>query len=173
MGISEKEYAEMLRRNGGPDGIAVISDPGKMTIDYGQMQLRQAGDLGAPAEQSLSCTLAAQSLVLPLPPSTNANWDNYNGRTVLSEESRNFRANVKLLANIAGVRPFDGDVAIYAHVYRSRADQDLDNYSGKTVLDALNGVLFHDDIQVVELHSFRHDDKTNPRIEVEVRKITN
>jgi len=27
MGISEREYQEMLRRNGGPDGIAVINDP--------------------------------------------------------------------------------------------------------------------------------------------------
>ena len=114
----------------------------------------------------------AQSIVLPLPPSTNANWDHYSGRTVLSEETRNYRANVRLLANIARVRPFDGDVAVYVHVYRSRADQDLDNYSGKTVLDSLNGVLFHDDIQVVELHSWRHDDKENPRIEVEVRRVT-
>ena len=171
MGMSEKEYAEMLRRNGGPDGIAVISDPGKITIDYGQMQLRQAGDLGAPAEQSLSCTLAAQSLVLPLPPSTNANWDNFNGRTVLSEAARNFRANVKLLANIAGVRPFDGDVAIYTHVYRSRADQDLDNYDSKALWDALQGVMFRNDKQVVERHSWRHDDKVNPRVEVEVRRV--
>ncbi len=29
MGISEREYQEMLRRNGGPDGITVISDPRK------------------------------------------------------------------------------------------------------------------------------------------------
>ena len=27
MGISEREYRAMLRRNGGPDGIAVINDP--------------------------------------------------------------------------------------------------------------------------------------------------
>lgn len=175
MGISEREYQAMLKSNGGPDGIAVISDPGKVTIDYGQLG-RQAGSLGLPTVQALTNplppSLVAQSIVLPLPPSTNANWDHFSERTVLSEETRNYRKNVRLLANIARVQPFDGDVAVYVHVYRSRADQDLDNYSGKTVLDALNGVLFHDDIQVVELHSFRRDDKTNPRIEVEVRRVT-
>lgn len=175
MGISEKQYQAMLKSNGGPDGIAVISDPGKVTIDYSQVQ-RQTGALGQATAQALESplpvNLVTQSIVLPLPPSTNANWDHFSGRTVLSEESRNYRANVRLLANIARVRPFDGDVAVYVHVYRSRADQDLDNYSGKTVLDSLNGVLFHDDIQVVELHSWRHDDKENPRIEVEVRRVT-
>ena len=171
MGISEKQYQAMLKSN---DQVGVISDPGKVTIDYSQVQ-RQAGSLGQATAQALEsplpANLVAQSIVLPLPPSTNANWDHYSTRTVLSEESRNYRANVRLLANIARVRPFDGDVAVYVHVYCSRADQDLDNYSGKTVLDSLNGVLFHDDIQVVELHSWRHDDKENPRIEVEVRRI--
>lgn len=171
MGISEREYQAMLKSNGGPDGIAVISDPGKVTIDYGQLG-RQAGSLGLPTVQALTNplppSLVAQSIVLPLPPSTNANWGHFSERTVLSEETRNYRKNVRLLANIARVQPFDGDVAVYVHVYRSRADQDLDNYDSKTLLDALHGVLFHDDIQVVERHSWRHDDKTNPRVEVEV-----
>ena len=74
-------------------------------------------------------------------------------------------------SNIAGVRPFDGDVAIYTHVYRSRADQDLDNYDSKALWDALQGVMFRNDKQVVERHSWRHDDKVNPRVEVEVRRV--
>ena len=177
MGITLKQ----LRAQCSPDtlelsaaALAELDQSGKVVIDYGQVQ-RQAGALGQATAQALEsplpANLVAQSIVLPLPPSTNANWDHYSGRTVLSEETRNFRANVRLLANIARVRPFDGDVAVYVHVYRSRADQDLDNYAGKTVLDALQGVLFHDDIQVVELHSWRHDDKANPRVEVEVRRI--
>jgi hypothetical protein len=35
MGISEKQYQAMLKSN---DQVAVISDPGKVTIDYGQVQ---------------------------------------------------------------------------------------------------------------------------------------
>jgi Holliday junction resolvase RusA-like endonuclease len=161
MGITLKE----LKAQCSTDTAALNADV------FGATALRNAGDLGAGVEQALSRQgRAAQSIVLPLPPSTNANWHNYNGRTVLSDETCNYRAAVKLLANAAGVYPFDGDVAVYVSVYRSRADQDLDNYSGKTLLDALNGVMFHDDIQVVELHSFRRDDKANPRVEVEVRK---
>ena len=71
-----------------------------------------------------------------------------------------------------GAPGFDGDVAIYTHVYRARADQDLDNYDSKALWDALQGVMFRNDKQVVERHSWRHDDKVNPRVEVEVRRIT-
>ena len=132
------------------------------------------GMTGAGVEAGLEqahAGMVSQSIVLPLPPSTNDNWDNFNGRTVLSEAARNFRAGVKLRANIAGLRPFTGDVAVYVHVYRSNALQDLDNYDSKALLDALHGVMFHNDRQVVERHSWRHDDKTNPRVEVEVRKV--
>jgi Holliday junction resolvase RusA-like endonuclease len=157
MGISEKQYQAMLKSN---DQVGVISDPGKVTIDYSQVQ-RQAGSLGQATAQALEsplpANLVAQSLVLPLPPSTNANWDHYSARTVLSEESRNYRANVRLLANIARVRPFDGDVAVYVHVYRSRQRGDLDNFA-KALCDSLNGIAYFDDDQITELHMFRHED---------------
>ena len=170
MGISEKQYQAMLKSN---DQVGVISDPGKVTIDYGQAQ-RQAGALGQATAQALESPLpanmVAQSIVLPLPPSTNANWDHYSGRTVLSEETRNFRANVRLLANIARVRPFDGDVAVYVHVYRARQRGDLDNFA-KALCDSLNGIAYFDDDQITELHMFRHDDPKEPRAEVEVRRI--
>ena len=170
MGISEKQYQAMLKSN---DQVAVISDPGKVTIDYGQVQ-RQAGALGQATAQALESplpvNLVAQSIVLPLPPSTNANWDHYSGRTVLSEESRNYRANVRLLANIARLRPFDGDVAVYVHVYRARQRGDLDNFA-KVLCDSLNGIAYADDDQITELHMFRHDDPKEPRVEVEVRRI--
>lgn len=29
----------------------------------------------------------------------------------------------------------------------------------------------HDDSQVIELHMWRHDDKAQPRVEVEVRRV--
>jgi Holliday junction resolvase RusA-like endonuclease len=44
--------------------------------------------------------------------------------------------------------------------------------ANKVTLDALCGVLYGDDDQIVELHSFRHDDKNNPRVEVEVRRVS-
>lgn len=172
-------YASMnaLRRTLSPD-VAVVDDtaprPPIALAPAELAALGYAGDLGAGVEMALEqarAGMVSQSIVLPLPPSTNDNWDNFNGRTVLSEAARSFRAGVKLRASIAGVRPFDGDVAVYVHVYRANGKQDLDNYDGKALLDALQGVMFHNDRQVVERHSWRHDDKVNPRVEVEVRKI--
>ena len=32
------------------------------------------------------------------------------------------------------------------------------------MLDALNGIVYLDDSQVVEIHAFREDDKENPRV---------
>ena len=171
---ADAEIAALLRRN--PElGVNDQAPRAPLALAPAELAaLGLVGDLGAPAEMALNGAgvgLVSQSIVLPLPPSTNDNWDNFNGRTVLSEAARNFRAGVKLRANIAGVRPFDGDVAVYVHVYRSNALQDLDNYDSKALLDALHGVMFHNDRQVVERHSWRHDDKANPRVEVEVRKV--
>lgn len=151
-----------LEANAGALGVDGGHGP---TPDYYAAFLADA--VGVPLEHGI----VSQSIVLPLPPSTNDNWDNFNGQTVLSKAARNFRANVKLCANVAGLRPFTGDVAVYVHVYRSNALQDLDNYDSKALLDALHGVMFHNDRQVVERHSWRHDDKANPRVEVEVRKV--
>ena len=55
MGISEKQYQAMLKSN---DQVGVISDPGKVTIDYGQVQ-RQAGALGQATAQALATPLPA------------------------------------------------------------------------------------------------------------------
>jgi Holliday junction resolvase RusA-like endonuclease len=38
----------------------------------------------------------------------------------------------------------------------------------KALLDSLNGLAWDDDSQIEVLHVFRHDDKANPRVEVEV-----
>ncbi len=35
----------------------------------------------------------------------------------------------------------------------------------------LQGVMYHNDAQVVECHGWRHDDFDNPRVEVEVQEV--
>jgi Holliday junction resolvase RusA-like endonuclease len=145
------------------DGAALLSQDADADANE-----RNAGSLGA---VGLPAGRVSQSIVLPLPPSTNDNWHNYNGRTVLSDEAKSFRAGVKLIAAHQGIHPFDGDVAIYVHLYRANVLQDLDNYDSKALWDALQGVMFHNDRQVVERHGWRHDDFANPRVEVEVRKV--
>lgn len=41
----------------------------------------------------------------------------------------------------------------------------------KIMLDALQGHAFHNDSQVSMLHAVRLDDKTNPRVEVEISQL--
>ncbi len=37
--------------------------------------------------------------------------------------------------------------------------------------NALKGICFADDKQIIEIHAFRFDDKTNPRIEIDLKEI--
>ena len=55
-------------------------------------------------------------------------------------------------------------------VYRARRAGDLDN-SLKVLLDALNGIAFEDDSQVVEIHARREEDPANPRVEVQIEPL--
>ena len=112
----------------------------------------------------------AQSIVLALPPSANIYWRYGSGGVHVSEEAKNYKAGVAWKALHQRMVPFAGPVAVYVNVYRSRKAGDLDNYN-KVLLDALKGVAYSDDDQVVELHAWRHDDKDNPRVEVEIRKV--
>ena len=113
---------------------------------------------------------ASQSIVLPLPPSANVYWRNYRGRTVVSASAKAYKAGVGLVAQHHGMHPMTGPIAVYVHVYRARKVGDLDNYK-KVLYDALQGIAYNDDDQIVEEHSWRWDDKANPRVEVEIRRV--
>lgn len=106
-------------------------------------------------------------LELPYPPSANRYWRNYRGRMVKSDEARKYQTGAGWCARAAGAQLIDGDVALELRLFRPQRRGDLDNRI-KAVLDALNGVLYKDDKQVVELHAFLADDKHNPRVEVTI-----
>lgn len=146
------DLAALLRNS--PDvGIADISG----------LNVTPAVDAGAP-------TLAAQRIELPLPPSANRYWRYTSTGVYVTEEAQNYKAGVMLRARCTNMRPYAGNVAVYVHVYRQQQRGDLDNYA-KVLCDSLNGAAYNDDSQVVELHMFRHDDKRNPRVEVEIREV--
>jgi crossover junction endodeoxyribonuclease RusA len=107
------------------------------------------------------------TVVLPYPPSANRYWRNWRGRMVVSKEARDFKAQVKALA--AGTKPLEGDVCVYLDIFRPQKSGDLDNFI-KVTLDALKGIAFEDDRQVVYIEASRWDDKKNPRVVATVTK---
>lgn len=71
-------------------------------------------------------------------------------------------------ARRAGVKPHDEPVHLVVRFYRFDARRcDLDNLV-KTVGDALNGIAWNDDSQVVLLTAAKLVDRGNPRTEVEI-----
>lgn len=102
-------------------------------------------------------------LELPEPPSANRYWRMARGRLYASSEAKAYKAEVVARAIRAGYRtatdlPFPKGISIVVRVewHRSRRAGDLDNRL-KIVMDALNGVLWADDMQVVEIHAYRYD----------------
>lgn len=109
-------------------------------------------------------------LTLPLPPLLNRYYRTDRGITHLSDDGRAFKRDVFVIAKAAGVVPLQGAVRVRIDVYRKRKAGDVDGYC-KSVLDALNGLAYDDDSQVVELLVRRFDDKANPRAEVCIEEV--
>lgn len=109
-------------------------------------------------------------LVLPYPPSTNRYWKVWRGRAVISAEAKAYKQGVRLRALTEGLKkPLSGPVVLSLTIYRPRKAGDLSNRI-KVLEDALNGIAFEDDSQVVEIHARREDDKDNPRVVVRVEE---
>ena len=110
---------------------------------------------------------ACCTLTLPYPPSVNRWTRVVGGRPILSAEARQYKQDAGVLALAAGVIPWPGPIAVSITVYRPRKRGDLDGIF-KLLIDALNGIAWVDDSQIVELHAFRRDDKHLPRAVVTV-----
>lgn len=89
---------------------------------------------------------------LPYPPSSNRYWRVWRGRAVKSTEARAYQAAVAL-AN-RGAVPLTGPVSVDLVVTRPAKRGDLDNFL-KVVLDALKGIAFVDDAQIVTIGARR------------------
>lgn len=108
------------------------------------------------------------SAILPLPPTLNSK---FISRTfVVSKEYRSFKDDVKSLQT-RDVRPKEGDVALTIVFYRKYKKGDVDGRI-KSLLDALQGIYYHNDAQVVELHAYNKQDKGNPRCELTVEYLS-
>lgn len=105
-------------------------------------------------------------LILPYPPSANRYWRHAQGRTYKSAEAVAYQKAVGWQCAALGLAPERERICINITFYRPIKRGDLDNRI-KVLLDALNGFVYVDDAQVVELHAYLRDDKAAPRVEVE------
>ncbi len=81
------------------------------------------------------------------------------------------RCQQEAMIAMVGRGPIEGDVALSMVFYRANKRRvDSDNMK-KSVMDAGNGVLWHDDSQVVVSMSIKGYDKEHPRVEVMVREL--
>jgi len=97
-------------------------------------------------------------LSLPLPPSANDNWTVVRGRMVKTKVAKEYQALAGWVAKEQGLRePLVGEVVLSVWVYRKAKRGDLDNYF-KVLLDALQGIAYANDSQIVELHAYRRED---------------
>lgn len=111
-------------------------------------------------------------LVLPYPPTANLYWRVFRGRAVKSQDARRYQTTAALLAtqqrsSQGHPARFSGPVALTIRAFRPRRIGDLDNLL-KVAIDALKGIAFADDSQVVAIRAERHDDAKNPRLEIDV-----
>lgn len=113
----------------------------------------------------------AMNLTLPLPPSANRYWRTTVRagfpHTYVSPEAKQYKALAYWTAKKQGAEPLDGEVIVRGTVYFPNRRGDLDNRT-KILLDALEGVAYHDDKQVWGIQWSRETDKTNPRVELEI-----
>jgi crossover junction endodeoxyribonuclease RusA len=109
-------------------------------------------------------------ITLPFPPSANRYWRRYRNVMCLSAEAKEYRRAAQHVLAQNNVVPIQGAVAITLHFYRPRKSGDMDNRM-KQLLDSLQGHAYNDDAQIVEMHAYRHDDKANPRVEIEARAV--
>lgn len=105
---------------------------------------------------------------LPYPPSLNRYYRTFQGRILLSREGRLYKEEVAAYALTQRLTPISGPVKLSLAVFRPQKRGDLDNTT-KALLDALNGITWNDDSQIVEMHLYRGDDKADPRVIGEVQ----
>ncbi|MCK7581077.1 MAG: RusA family crossover junction endodeoxyribonuclease [Chromatiales bacterium] len=100
------------------------------------------------------------AILLPYPVGSNRLWRNAKGRTIVSPEALAWKQEARLRAQVAGVRPIAGPVAVALVLHprltvKGRASEtrlDVDAPI-KPTLDALQGVAYANDKQVVRVQA--------------------
>lgn len=114
-------------------------------------------DMPRTAAVGMTTALRDSALKFPEPPSAGLYWRLWRGKIVKTAQARAYQQGVYHQALAEGRRPIeDCDVKVSLWWRPSSRRGDLDNRL-KVILDALQGALYENDRQVVELHAYRLD----------------
>ena len=102
--------------------------------------------------------MRAVTVELPLPPLANHYLRVAGNHIYKTGEAKAYRARCEATCRAALPAPFTGPVAVRFTWYRRRRMGDLDNVA-KVLFDALSGLLYADDKQIVEIHARRDDSR--------------
>lgn len=99
-------------------------------------------------------------MILPYPISANRYWRNVKGRMVRSQEAKEYKITAGWIAKSVGVKCTTNNVRVYIELHpkakvngeASETRLDLDNVL-KVCIDALNGIAYVDDKQVIEIYA--------------------
>lgn len=91
-------------------------------------------------------------LTLPYPPSMNRIWRHAHGRTYKAKDAQTYQLVAQARARAMGLsEPLTGPIRLWVSLHPpGKKSIDLDN-SMKAAIDALNGIAWMDDSQLVEI----------------------
>lgn len=109
-------------------------------------------------------------LSFDLPVSVNKMYTRGGTGVILTNEARIWKRYAALVAKNqwGDADPFKGDVRMEYHFIGSKSD--IDN-GIKLAQDALIGIAYLDDKQVIQIHAYLTRKDKNPRLEIEVKEL--
>lgn len=112
--------------------------------------------------------------VLPYPPSANAYWRSIvikgSVRVLVSKDAKQYKERAGMIARRLFPTPLKGPIGIQLRVYRPEKRGDLSNRI-KVLEDALSGIAYDDDSQIVEIRAYRHDSPRDGKVEVSIWQL--
>ena len=106
-------------------------------------------------------------MTLPVPPLLNRLYRISGRRMFKDGRANDYKLECVLEGRKNNIKCIDdGNIELFIIWFRARKAGDIDGIL-KVVLDSLQGVVYKNDSQITRLVVEKHDDKKNPRIELE------
>ncbi len=112
-------------------------------------------------------------IIIPgIPVSVNGAWRHGGRRTFLTDRARLWKDEVAWAARAAHRgKPIATFVSLVLRpFFPDHRQRDLANVE-KLATDALQGIVFENDVQIEEIHMFKGHDSENPRLEITVCEL--